>query len=244
MGAATDLSIFCSASMPSIDTGTSGGAIDLLRRPVFTQMGAPGTLTAVSSTAGDTTQTCTIRARNAAGTVVSQTVTLTGVTPVAFNTLGTVSAVLSVELSATCAGVVTISSSAPQTIGTIPIGERGFMCVHREATVGLVSPATYYYKVFVKNTHATQTLSSANIIETTDALAKVDFALAATKGDSGSVANRVTSPGLTFDSLSKSPPGGTLAAGETIGVWLRFTHPAGEASLEQTLIQSVSGSYP
>src|SRR5881227_489737 len=74
----TDLVLYASATDPDTDSGTAGGAIDALRRFDFTQMTGNDSIDAVSSNAGDTTQTLTVEARKANGTVVSETKTLTG----------------------------------------------------------------------------------------------------------------------------------------------------------------------
>jgi hypothetical protein len=87
--ATTDLVQFASANMPDIDTGTSGGAIDTLRRSDFTQIAANDTIQALSSSAGDT-MNLTVEGRNAAGQVVTETKALTGTTAITFSTLATV----------------------------------------------------------------------------------------------------------------------------------------------------------
>ncbi len=122
---AADLVLLHAATQSDADAIAVGGAIDTLRRPDFTQMTANDTIQAISSAAGDTTQTVTIQGRNAAGSVVSETKTLTGVTLITFSTLATVERILSVELSATCAGTITIrSTTGPGTnfSRVIPIG--------------------------------------------------------------------------------------------------------------------------
>lgn len=93
---------------------------------------------------------------------------------------------------------------------------------------------TVYEKIFVKNTHATDSLTTAQIAEVVGGSAgHVEFTLETTKNGSGKngVGNDWTvapSSGVgTFDSSTKSVPTGTLAAGDRIGVWLKNT-PATE----------------
>ena len=62
---AADLVAYHAATQSDTDVGTVGGAIDLLRRPDFTQLAANDDVEAVSSSAGATTQTVTITARTA-----------------------------------------------------------------------------------------------------------------------------------------------------------------------------------
>src|SRR2546423_1080797 len=105
---AADLVAYHAATQSDQDSVTVGGAIDALRRPVFTQMTANSALEAVSSAAGDTSGTLTLRCRKADGTIVSQAVTLNGTTAIQFSTNGTVERILSAELSATKSGTITV----------------------------------------------------------------------------------------------------------------------------------------
>lgn len=240
MALPADLVFYCSANMPAADSGTSGGAIDLDWRAELTQPLAPGALEVVSSSAGDTTPQATVRARDTTGAVVSQTVTLTGVTAVSLGSLGTVTRVLKVSLDADAAGIVTLRmASAGATIGTIPIGERGFLCIHREAQASASATTVFYYKGFWKNT-GSQTLSSGSLLDTGDA-SRIAVAVAASNNDSGSVTNRLTAPaGPTFGTSATLPA--SLGAGDAIGVWFRFTHPAAEATLASTITNTINGT--
>src|ERR1700716_2907780 len=99
-----DLVLYHAATQSDTDVGTVGGAIDLLRRPDFTQATAADTVEALSSSASDTAPTLTIEARKADGTVVSETKTLTGTTAVIFSGNGAIDRILKAELSTTCVG--------------------------------------------------------------------------------------------------------------------------------------------
>src|SRR5581483_8718335 len=159
---ASDLVAYHAATQSDVDGSTVGGAIDTLRRPDFTQLAANDTLEVVSSAAGDTTQTVTVEGRDSQGRIVSQTVTLTGTTAVAFGTLGTVERVLKCEMSATAAGTVTLRRSDHTTaVRAIPIGERGFSMVFRKGTSSTSGAVDYYAKVFWKNTNGANALLSA-----------------------------------------------------------------------------------
>lgn len=245
MGAASDLKIYASANMPEDDSSTSGGAIDLTQRVEFTQLVVNDDLEAISSSASDTTQTITVEAQQDSGAVVSQVVTLTGTTAVILSTLGVVERVLDVDISANAVGTVTLRTSpAGTTVGTIgPAGPRGFECFHREATA-TSSTVDRYYKVFAKNEHGSDSLNSAEVVSQLDPTGRITFALAASKGDSGSVANRLTSPGLTFTTATKSVPTGTLAAGETIGIWIKATLLANDSGYKSNWTLRVQGTFP
>lgn len=75
-----DLKIYGSATMPDDDTATNiGGAIDLTKTVQFSDLS--GTVQAVSSTSGDTTQTVTVSYRDGAGVIQTAAIALTGVAP-------------------------------------------------------------------------------------------------------------------------------------------------------------------
>lgn len=246
--ASTDLLAFASANMPDTDAALNGGAIDTLRRIDFTQLAANDDIEVVSS-AADTTQTVTVEARNAAGSVVSQTVTLNGTTAVVFATMGIVERVLKVEMSAAATGVVTVRRSpAAGDIRTIPIGERGFMAIFRKAASDPSVVKNYYTKVFLKNNHATLALLSAKVRQSADPAARITHLLAAAVNDTATVANRVTAPAIadtqdpdTFDDTEKSVPGTDLAATAAIGVWLRLQLPAADAPHRTTYTIELAG---
>lgn len=251
MPTAADLAFFASANMPDTDAGTpNGGAIDLLRRVAFAQIAANDTIQALSSSAADTTQTVTVEGRSAAGSIVTETKTLTGTTAITFSTLATVERVLKVELSATCAGTVTIRrTTGAVLIATIPIAERGFMALFRKAASDPVSIKNYYTKVFARNGHATQALLAAQVAQSADPDARVNHLLSATVGDATTSTNRVTAPAAvdtqdpdTFDDTTKSVPGTDLAAVTAIGVWLRLQLPAADAPHRTTYDLQLSGS--
>lgn len=240
--AAADLIAYAAANMPDDDSSTTGGAIDTARYVDLTQIAANDTIEAVSD--GADTRNLTMEGRNAGGQVVSETKALNGTTPIAFSTLGTVERVLKAELaSADASRTVTIRrATGPVTIRTLGPNKRGFMLLFRKDSSDPSSGKTYYMKFFFKNEHGTLALLNAVIDKTVDAAGKIDFALAASKGDSGTVANRTTSPGLTFNNTQKAVPGTDLAAGENIGVWVRLSLNAGDAAIRNTVTFQIAGS--
>jgi hypothetical protein len=243
----TDLVPYCSANMPETDSGASGGAIDLLRRFGFTQIAANDDVEVISTSASDT-QNCTIEGRNAGGSLVSETKALTGTTAAIFATLGVIERFLDAELASAAIGTITVRRSvAGATIGTIPIGERGFMMFLRKgASSG--STVNYYLKVFWKNIHGSLSLLSATTKQNADAAARVTHLNAAAVNDSATSTNRVTAPGAadtqdpdTFDDADKAIPGTDLAAGAAIGVWLRVQLPGADGPWRTTYTPEIAG---
>lgn len=243
---ATELICYGSASRVSADTGTTGGAIDPLFRPVFTQMTGNSTLEAVSSSASDTTQIVTVIGRDATGTLSTSTVTLTGTTPVALSPATTFQRILSVSLSATCAGTVTVrNSSAGTAWGTVPIGEKGFYAMFiNSASTG--STQTRWEKIFWKNTNGSLTLTSSQITLTADPNTPIfSIGVTAAIDDTTTITNRMTTPGVTFVGLSVAqniPNSQNLPAGSAIGVWIQQALPTNQTPLNSTFTTQLSGN--
>jgi hypothetical protein len=247
--AATDLVLFCSANMPDADAGSAGGAIDLLRRPDFTQLAANDDLEVISTSASDT-QNCTIEGRDAAGNVVTETATLTGPVAKTFATLGVIERVLKVELASAAIGTITVRRSvAGATVRVIPVGERGFLMIFRKTSSDPVSTVNYYAKCFWKNLHGTLALQTAVVKQNADPDARVTHLLATAVNESATSTNRITAPAVgdtqdpdTFDDTDKTVPGTNLAAGAAIGVWFRLQLPAADAPHRTTYTTELTGS--
>jgi hypothetical protein len=241
---ASDLVLYHAATQSDVDGSTVGGAIDTLRRPDFTQITAGDTVEAVSSSAGDTTQTLTVRARKADGTIVSETKTMNGTTAIVFSVIAAVDRILKVELSATCAGTVTVrKNSAGATYRTIPVGERGFSAVFREGSSSTSGTVNYYAKLFWKNTNGTNALLSALVSESADPSGTITHGLATAVGDSGTATNRQTAPaGVSFAGTAAAVPGTDLGAGIAIGLWLNMTLATNNAPIRSTYTSQIAGS--
>jgi hypothetical protein len=244
---ASEIITYAAASMPDVDTGTNGGAIDPLRRVVFTQIAANDDVEVLSSSASDTTQTVTVTARATTGAIVTETKTLTGTTAAIFATIGVVERILKVEMSATAVGTVTLRRSvAGATIGAIPIGERGFMAlfINAAADASGGSSRDFYRKVFVKNTNASLSLLGAAVAQSADADARVTHALETSINGTATQTDRRTAPagGLTFDDTSKNDVGTDLASTAAQGVWYKLTLPAGDSPHRATYDIAINGS--
>lgn len=248
---AADLVPYHAATQSDTDVGTVGGAIDTLRRPDFTQMTSNDTIRAVSSSAGDTTQTVTVEARTASGTVVSETKTLTGTTAITFSVNGTVERILKVELSATCAGTITVASTTgPGTnfSRVIAIGERGFSAIHRKGASSTSGTVNYYAKFFWKNTNSTNALLGAAVSESADPTGLLTHALETSVGGSNTATTRLTAPGTvtafgsTSITLTTATGTADLAASSAIGVWLLLALATNNAAIRSTYTSQLSGS--
>lgn len=245
----TDLVLYASANLPDADTGSAGGAIDLLRRLDFTQLAANAAIEAVSSAAGDT-MNLTIEARRPDGSVVSETKALNGTTAIDFTVNGTVERILKAELASAPAGTITVrSDGAGTTYRTIAAGERGFWMMFRKTSSDPAAQRDYFTKAFWKNNHATLALQSAVVKQNADPDARITHLLASAKADTATSTNRLTAPAAgdtqdpdTFDDTDKTVPGGTLGAGETIGVWLRLRLPAADVPHRTTYTLELSGT--
>lgn len=239
----TDIVAYAAASQPEDESSTAGGAIDTNTRVVFSDLGTNGKVDVVSSAAGDTTQTATIRGRLASGAIDSEVLSLNGTTPV----LGTKTfeRLESVTLNATCAGVITVSAhTGGGTLSTVPIGELAFIRLFINAFSSPAGAKAYYAKIFIKNKNGSLSFLNAAILENADPTGKISFALEDAVNDTHTVTNRLTAPGshiTAFDSASKNVPGTNLAAGDAIGVWVKLSLSMGDSPIKSTWTVEADG---
>ncbi len=237
-----DLIAFSPASVPEDDASTTGGARSTVSRPTLTQMTANAVIAAISD--GADTRTLTVTGRLASGAIDTEAIVLTG----AVEKLGlkTFERVLKLVLSATDASrTVTVKQGAAgATIATIVPNETTRHISFYDSTSG-ASPTVRYGKHFWRNAHGTLTLNAAKVTLTADPAAKIEIGLAAAVDDTVSVANRLTAPGgITFvdDNVEQTVPGGALAAGAAIGVWVKQSLGASEAPQRSTFTTRVAGT--
>jgi hypothetical protein len=244
--AASDLVAYHSANNPDDDVSTVGGAIDTLRRPDFSQVTAGDTVEVISDNAGDT-QNCTIEARKADGSVVSETLALTGTTAKIFTGNGAVDRILKVELASAAVGTITVRKSvAGATYRDIPVGERGFSMPFRKTTSVVGLAQSYYAKIFVKNTNGSLALTSSIFKQSADPDARITHLPAASADDSATSANRLTTPAVAdtldpdvFDDNDKTV--GTIGSGSAWGVWLELALPDSDTPHRTTYTLELDG---
>jgi hypothetical protein len=237
---ATDLVCFASANMPLDDTATAGGAIDLLRRVVFTDISATGTVEILSD--GADTRNVTIAGRLASGVYTSEVLALNGATPVV--STNSYERIESAEAASTSATrTVTVRKASDDVlIGTIPINERGFMRLFINSLSDPSATKTYYTLIYWRNLNGTSALLAAHVDQSADPTGKINHGLGAAKGDLGTITNRVTAPAaITFDDANKNVPGTNLGAGEHIGTWLRLSLGVGDAPAKSTYTIQIVG---
>lgn len=240
--APTDLIAYLSLNRPEDDVTTSGGGISVDHRPTFTQLTANALIAVISD--GADTRVVTVRGRNAAGALVTDTITLTG----AVEAVGTVTfeRVLRVTVPTEDASrTVTVRQGAGgSTISTIPLNELGFQAMFIDSASS-ASPETRFEKFFWRNSHATLTLNAAKVRLSADPSSRMRQGIATTKNDTLSVANRKTTPGgITFvdDAVDQDVPGTTLEAASAIGVWMEQALLASDAPFRSTFTSQISGT--
>jgi hypothetical protein len=153
--------------------------------------------------------------------------------------------VLKVVLSGAATGTVTLSrATGGATVAVLEPGQtKAHIFFQRAASEA--SPVERYEKLFWKNNHGSLSLNDAKVTLTADPAERIKIALATSKDDSGSVANRKTAPGgLTFsdDSVELAVPTGALAAGEAIGVWVEQALEADDAPIKSTFTTQLAGT--
>ena len=249
---AGDLKIYGAANIAEEDVSTQGGAIDTSVRYVFTDAdlanGPSGTVSVLSDSAGDTTQDVTTTGRDAAGSIVSEALSLNGVTEVD----GTqyFDRILKTVIDGAHAGNVTLQDSSDVDIAVL---ESGVLSVRRPFYNASANPAggaakDYYEKTFVKNNNAVNALLEAVIIESADPEGKITFDLEDAVNDTNTSTNRLTAPAAgmlgSFDSSTKNvpPASGDLGPGSGIGMWMKLSLGAGDAATKSTWTVQISGS--
>jgi hypothetical protein len=228
--AASDIKFFLAANHAEADTGTQGGAQSTTGRLLDDQFSGAARPEFDSDNAGDT-QNVTVTGRLATGAVASETKAMNGTTAVLFDT--TFERILKVEHASPCTGIVTMAEGTGGTVRhTFAAGEDEarnlFYGAFAEASGG--SPKVRYEKVFVENTHATDSALSLTCEVTTDPSTRYDIVLEDAVDDNESVANRLTAPtGIdgAFADGPKTCVNTDLDADEAQGLWLKQTLAAG-----------------
>jgi hypothetical protein len=239
---ASELIFYSSASVPTDDTSTTGGAIDATMRVGLTQFSASAKLALISD--GADTRNVDIVGRLASGVVASETVALTNAVEVL--SANTYERILSIKAQTTSGTrVVTCKQgSGGSTVATIPLNEKGVHIQFQKST-SESGTAVRYEKQFGKNTNGTNSLLGANVTLTADPQAVIQIGLATAVNGSTTTTNRKTAPaGISFvdDGVAQNVPGTDLAATDAIGVWIQQTLAANAAAAKSTFTLQLAGS--
>lgn len=233
---------YLSANMPESDTTTSGGAIDTAAKPDLTQWASNNIAQVVSD--GTDTRTVTVTGRLATGVIDSEVLTLNGTTPVSG--------------AKTWERILKIVLSAASGTRTVQVKEGAGGTVRATFVPNDVTKRTMFYdsasgsgitiryeKIFWKNTNGTLTLTDSTITLTADPAARVRVGCDTAVDATTSVANRLTAPSSVVfvdDSVAQGVPGGNIAAGSRIGVWIELNLPANDPATKSTYTTQLAGS--
>lgn len=119
---ASEMLLYGSANMQDTDSGTQGGAISTTKKVGFADIGTPGNVQIVSSSGSDTTPTVQVDGRNSGGTLISETKTLSGQTPVVMTANTTWERLLKAAKSGTTVGDVAVETVTAVHSGTAQAG--------------------------------------------------------------------------------------------------------------------------
>lgn len=237
----TDLVEYLAASRPDDDVSTVGGAIDTTAKPNVVQWSSNAVAAAISD--GADVRTLTVRGRLATGVIDTEVLTLTG----AVEVVGakTWERILSATLSASSGSrtVLLKQGSGGTTRATFIPGD----VVKRIFFVGSASAALEvlrYEKFFWKNNHGSLALTEAAVTLTADPADRIRIGLATAVDGSTTIATRITAPaGVSFvdDSVEQGVPGGSLASGSAIGVWVEQDLPAADPAGKSTFTTQLAG---
>jgi hypothetical protein len=246
---AADLEAWGCASEVTDDTSTHGGIIqDDIHATggvgiEFTDISATGLVEVISD--GADTRTITVYGRLASGAIDNEDIVVNGATPVAG--VKSFERILSAYADAKNASrTVTVRKATDDvTIGVIGINGIGFRRRFYDAA-SEAGATTRYELTYLKNSHATLSLNSANVQLSADPEGVLEIALANAKGDVGTITNRKTLPtgigSWTDDATDVAVPTGALAAGERIAVWARQVLSGGYAAFKNTFTLQLSGT--
>lgn len=244
---ASELIAYASADLPTDDVSTTGGAIDLTRRPVFTDLTANSSVDIVSD--GTDTRNVTITGRGTNGSVIQETLALNNTSTVdGANTYERIEKVEAATTSSTRT-ITVIQHSTSATISTIPPTEIGFYRMFRNSASSTSGTSNRYEKFFYYNSDASLNLLSASVTLTAspgnDANHTIQIGLSTAQNDTGTVTNRTTAPaGVTFVGLNtaQNVPGTDLGSTSEIGVWVEQTLAANASALKSTFTTQLAGS--
>jgi len=241
-----DLKWYGSAVMPlDLTTLNIGGAIDLTKRIIFTRLGSESNVEMLSSAAGDTTQTVTIYFITTAGVLSSEVKTLNGVSVVSFTTA--MRTILRILKSASTTGTITVrkASAGATVIALEPTEIEAHIPFYNQIADPSV-PVVTHERIFVKNTHATLSLTQGVLSLNADPQGIITFAIdSAYNGTNtnGAGNSRAVAPaGYTFNVSDKTIPNGqVMAASEALGIWLKSTLAAAKAPFDDTFTLRLAG---
>jgi hypothetical protein len=239
----SELIFYSSANIPTDDTTTSGGAISTTSRPELTQFSGAAIVQIVSD--GADTRAVTVTGRLATGVVDTEVITANGTTPVSgAKTFERIQKLVASATSGT--RTISVKEGAGGTVrATISVNETTRHIAFQNSASDPSTTKARSEKVFGKNTNGTLTLTAATVTLTADPTGNITIALAASVDDSGSVANRLASTGLTFsdDSVALTVPGGgNIPAGSAIGVWVLQSLAAAAAATKSTFTLKLQGT--
>jgi hypothetical protein len=239
---AAELIAYGSASRPSDDSSTTGGAIATTDRPDITQLTANAVIAVISD--GADTRTVTVQGRNAAGAVTQEVLNLNG----AVEVVGAVTfeRILTLTLSGADGSrtVLVKQGSGGATRATLLPNDLTRTTLFRQSA-SAAGTVIRYEKIFWKNTNGTLTLNAAQMRLTADPDSRIRIGCATAINDTGTVTNRITAPGgVTFvdDNVFQGVPGGVLTAGDRIGVWVEQNLPGSDIAHRTTLTTELSGT--
>lgn len=237
-----DLKLYASLNRPADDVSVSGGGVDVNCILDITQMSANDQLRAVSDNAADT-MNLIISGRSPGGEIITETLPLTGLTPVVFTL--TFERFISAQLASAAAGNVTIERNAGPNddVVILPAGKTDASVLFVDLT-SEAAATTRFEKDFWQNEHATLSLINAAIELTADPSANIRIGVVAAKNDTTSIVNRKAVPGgvtFTDDGVSQSVPTGSLAAGESIGIWAEMSLGVSAAPLKTSFTTQIAG---
>lgn len=216
----SDLVIYASEHTPFDNSSFAGGSINSSGLRVYFDINYTGQIGAYSNTAGDTGLLTVYGRFSPTGSLVSESVQMSGLTTV-YST-GFYQRISRVVLSEEAKGSITVSGLA-----TIPLGEIGFTkaFINAESPIDGIPQKIMYEKVFYKNNGYTSLLNAYIEEQYTGLYQIVEFGLETSLNNNEYVENRLISPtGVSvYSNSSLDIPSTNIGASQAQGIWLKLT---------------------
>ena len=258
MPTVNDLIVYGTANHAEDDTSTQGGAIAVGTRIVFTAIVTDFAIECVSDTALDD-ELVTLTGRNAAGTISSSTATLSGTAIQQFSPATVFDRILKIVISGGTQAHTNVTIRGTGVGATVVVMESGVNIIRRlfYDSASAATQKSLYEKVYFRNNHATQDLTSATVtltaepvVVTTGQNFQLQLSDVLSDVESDTITNRVTTP---LDANLASPtfqdtgvaitvPGGIVPAATAIGCYLHLDLAPSNGAIKDNFSLQLAGT--
>jgi hypothetical protein len=245
---AADIKVFASQYTPTSDTDISGGPINSGIRVVFTDIVATDKVEASSTNAGDVGD-LRITGRSSTGELAYDTLSMLGTNPVTGIQNFERILYMGYDDPTPHVGTITIRDDATEAIiGTLEPKVSGLRRIYWDATANPIFGSTkaFYEKIFIMNTHPSESLLDAQVEEIPSGFyTNVTFGLENTLQSPQTISNRLAVPtGVSSygNGPTDIPQFGVLPPLDYQGMWIRMSVTGGTPATNSFYMFKVIGN--